>query len=111
MGRDPNSFSKARPSDRMPVPASRTMISPSARSSTQVVLPPYRMVAGPGIGIAPRTPQSFRRAEDAGTVAMDYGGRSLARNFRETKSFWRETVTVSSGDADPATDISYNAEI
>src|SRR5207237_613432 len=62
-----------RPSDRIPVPASRIIISLSARNSTQVVLPPYRRVPGPGTGIDPRTPQNFRRAGDFGAVAMDEG--------------------------------------
>src|SRR5437867_3919601 len=71
MGRAPNSLSRAMPSERMPVPASNTIISLSARTSTQEVLPPYRMVPGPGTGIDPRTPQNFRRAGGDETVAMD----------------------------------------
>src|SRR5689334_12196978 len=48
----------ARPSSRMPVPASRMISHPSSvRSSTQGVLPPYRTVLGPGLGMDPRVPQ------------------------------------------------------
>ena len=48
----------ARPSSRMPVPASRMISQPSSvRSSTQGVLPPYRTVSGPGLGMEPRVPQ------------------------------------------------------
>src|SRR5439155_515510 len=58
----PSSLSSARPRARIPVPASSTIISPSARTSTQLVLPPYRIVAGPGTGSEPRTPPNFIRA-------------------------------------------------
>src|SRR5215470_19047692 len=64
IGREPNSFSRARPSSRIPEPASNTISSPSARISMQLVLPPYRTVPGPGTGIEPRTPQIFRRVDD-----------------------------------------------
>src|SRR5215207_6844388 len=48
----------ARPSSRMPVPASRMISQPSAvRSSMHGVLPPYRTVACPGVGTEPRVPQ------------------------------------------------------
>src|SRR6478736_1073116 len=57
----PSSFSSARPRPRIPVPASSTIISPSARTSTQLVLPPYRIVVGPGTGSEPRTPHNFIR--------------------------------------------------
>src|SRR5579864_6670710 len=67
MGRDPNSSSRARPSSRIPEPASRTISSPSERTSTQLVLPPYRTVPGPGTGIEPRTPHSFSCVDDGGT--------------------------------------------
>ena len=52
--------SRARPSSRMPVPASRMTSQPSAvRSSTQGVLPPYRTVVGPGRrDRAPRPPEA-----------------------------------------------------
>jgi hypothetical protein len=30
----------------------------------QEVLPPYRTVVGPGVGIEPRTPQNLRKVED-----------------------------------------------
>src|SRR6266403_2990127 len=73
IGHDPNSFSRTRPSSRIPDPASSTMSSPSARTSTQVVLPPYRTVAGPGTGIEPRTPHSFSRVDDSD--AADIGNR------------------------------------
>src|SRR6266571_1859270 len=47
-----------RPSARMPVPASRTTNCPPVPSTaTQGVLPPYRDVAGPGVGMLPRVPQ------------------------------------------------------
>src|SRR6478672_2333877 len=49
---------RARPSSRMPVPASRMISqSSSVRSSTQGVFPPYRTVLGPGLGMEPRVPQ------------------------------------------------------
>ncbi len=47
-----------RPSSRMPVPASSTMSQSSAvRNSRHGVLPPYRTVELPGVGIDPRVPQ------------------------------------------------------
>src|SRR6266581_379423 len=73
IGRDPNSFSRARPSSRIPDPASSTMSSPSARTSAQVVLPPYRTVVAPGTGIEPRTPHSFSRVDDSD--AADIGNQ------------------------------------
>ena len=68
-----NSSSKARPSGRMPEPASSTTISPSARTSRQVVLPPYRSVPGPGTAIEPRVPQNLIRTgdDDAEMLGMD----------------------------------------
>src|SRR4029078_7233317 len=49
---------RARPSSRIPVPASRMISQPSSvRSSTQGVFPPYRTVLGPGLGMEPRVPQ------------------------------------------------------
>src|SRR5438477_9797458 len=46
------------PSSRSPVPASRIRSDPVlSRTSTQAVLPPYRTVSGPGVGIEPRVPQ------------------------------------------------------
>src|ERR1044071_762898 len=50
-----------RPSDRMPLPASRMTSLPSAHlTSTQGVFPPYRAVSGPGLGMEPRVPQNLR---------------------------------------------------
>src|SRR5262249_51768636 len=41
----------------MPVPASSTMqVSSASRTSTHTLLPPYRTVDGPGVGVEPRTP-------------------------------------------------------
>src|SRR6478752_3365859 len=49
---------RVRPSSRIPVPASRMINQPSpVRTSTQGVLPPYRTVLGPGLGMEPRVPQ------------------------------------------------------
>src|SRR5438445_5372635 len=46
------------PSSRSPVPASRIRSDPVlSRTSTQAVLPPYRTVSGPGVGLEPRVPQ------------------------------------------------------
>src|SRR6266851_10091030 len=51
-----------RPSSRRPVPASRIMSHPLVvRTSTHGVLPPYRTVVGPGLGIEPRVPQNCTR--------------------------------------------------
>src|SRR5215471_16594892 len=48
------------PSFRMPVPASMMIGgSPRGRISTHDVLPPYLLVARPGAGIEPRTPQNL----------------------------------------------------
>src|SRR5262245_31313768 len=60
-----NSASNSRPSGRRPVPPSRIMIWPSARTSMQEVLPPYLRVVGPGVGTEPRTPQNFSFAGEA----------------------------------------------
>jgi hypothetical protein len=48
------------PSRRRPVPASMMIGSPPrGRTSTQDVFPPYRLVARPGTGMEPRTPQNL----------------------------------------------------
>jgi hypothetical protein len=47
------------------------MISPSARTSTQLVLPPYRTVPGPGVGIEPRTPQKITLVLEAFTLLIE----------------------------------------
>ena len=73
MGCVPNSLSKATPSGRIPEPASSTIISPSARTSTQVVLPPKRRVPEPGTAMEPRVPQNLIRAGDARTLGMEAG--------------------------------------
>src|SRR5262245_64925775 len=50
------------PSRRAPVPQSNTTSVPlPERSSRQEVLPPYRTVDGPGVGIDPRVPQKRMR--------------------------------------------------
>src|SRR5688572_7884566 len=50
------------PSARAPVPQSSTSsVPPSVRTSTHEVLPPYRTVSGPGVGIDPRVPQNLTR--------------------------------------------------
>jgi hypothetical protein len=55
---------KARPSSRMPVPASSTTSEPlGVRTSMDGVLPPYRTVADPGVGIEPRVPQKRSRKD------------------------------------------------
>jgi len=47
------------PRPRIPVPASKiTRLSSVSRTSTQGVLPPYRTVVRPGVGIEPRVPQN-----------------------------------------------------
>src|ERR1019366_7717428 len=51
------SFSSFLPSRRRPVPPSKMRIALPARTSTQLVLPPIWTVAGPGVGMLPRTPQ------------------------------------------------------
>src|SRR6266480_5717169 len=76
----PSSFSSARPRARIPVPASSTIISPSARTSTQLVLPPYRIVPGPGTGSEPRTPHSFIR----GGTEPSSSGEAVARGRCES---------------------------
>jgi hypothetical protein len=51
-------FASRKPSSRIPVPASSTIVLPSSRrSSTLEVLPPYARVAGPGVAREPRQPQ------------------------------------------------------
>src|SRR5207248_5426996 len=51
----------SRPSIRIPVPQSRTIMVPSlVRISTHEVLPPYIAVRCPGVGIEPRVPQKRR---------------------------------------------------
>jgi hypothetical protein len=53
----------------MPEPASRMISWPSeVLISTQAVLPPTRIVSGPGVGIVPRTPQN-RTSTDSLFVA------------------------------------------
>src|SRR5512133_91483 len=55
---------RARPSSRMPVPASSNTSDPlGVRTSIDGVFPPYRTVAGPGLGIDPRVPQKRRRKD------------------------------------------------
>ena len=61
MGLAPNSSRRALPSWLIPEPASITMISPPILNSYHEVLPPYRMVSGPGVGIEPRTPQNLKK--------------------------------------------------
>ena len=47
------------PSRRAPVPQSKMKRWPAlVTSSTQDVLPPYRLVPGPGVAIEPRVPQN-----------------------------------------------------
>src|ERR1043165_4967253 len=63
-----------RPSARTPLPASSTTKRPSdPRTSTQGVLPPYRAVKGPGLGIEPRVPQKRRRRLMTGTRSLQCG--------------------------------------
>ncbi len=54
------------PRFRIPVPASKMMTRPESASGksteTHGVLPPYRAVAGPGVGIEPRAPQIVARS-------------------------------------------------
>src|SRR5881227_2370428 len=71
IGSEPNSRCNDWPRSRIPEPASRTMISPSARTSTQLVLPPYRTVPGPGVGIEPRTPQKITLVLEACTLLIE----------------------------------------
>ena len=68
MGFPPNSLRRARPSALIPDPASMTIISEPILNSQQLVLPPYRTVDGPGVGIEPRTPQKRSQA-----VGWDWG--------------------------------------
>src|SRR6266542_1509585 len=49
------------------------IISPSARTSTQLVFPPYRTVLFPGTGIEPRTPQNLICAEIDSRPAAGFG--------------------------------------
>jgi hypothetical protein len=54
----------ARPNSRIPVPASRRTSDPlGVRTSMDGVLPPYRTVADPGVGIEPRVPQNRNRKD------------------------------------------------
>lgn len=55
----PNSPANELPSSRIPVPASRIIISSSSRNSTQAVFPPYLTNLIPGVGSDPLTPQNF----------------------------------------------------
>src|SRR5215831_87426 len=56
-GRPWDSRWSVRPSSRIPVPASKMRMSGPHRTSTHAVLPPKRLVRGPGAGIEPRVPQ------------------------------------------------------
>jgi hypothetical protein len=52
-------FMSSWPSGRSPLPASRIRSRPLGLVTlTQDVLPPYRAVRGPGVGIDPRVPQN-----------------------------------------------------
>ena len=89
----------ARPSSRIPVPASRMMSQPSpVRSSTQGVLPPYRTVEGPGVGIEPRVPQKVRRqcyiapADHIRTWARFSSAGRLATAMRRRSTRMRPSV-------------------
>src|SRR5690348_2854979 len=78
MCRRVGSLASAKPRLRMPVPASRASSEPSERvTPTQEVLPPYRMVSGPGDGIEPRVPQSLTFISAARAVR---GGRPEDRD-------------------------------
>src|SRR5438876_1215099 len=77
-----------RPSAAIPVPASSTTRLPSrVRTDTQLVLPPYLVVAGPAVGSEPLTPHSStlildppeqrHRAEVAPGLPHDREGRDL----------------------------------
>src|SRR5262245_50053924 len=57
------SFRSSMPSERSPVPASKMSTRLPQRTSMHGVLPPYRIVDGPGHGILPRTPQNRTRME------------------------------------------------
>src|SRR2546423_13895953 len=96
IGREPNSFSRARPSARMPEPASRTISSPSARISMQLVLPPKRTVSGPGTGIDPRTPQIFRREDDP-DVADISGWERVCHATAARQEFLPDTLRLVGG--------------
>src|SRR5690349_1864452 len=68
----------ARPSSRIPVPASRTTRAPlGVRTSIDGVFPPYRTVADPGVGIEPRVPQKRSRKDirsrNSGLGTSDWG--------------------------------------
>ena len=55
----------------MPVPASKMNRRPSARrTSTQGVLPPYRTVEGPGLGMEPRVPQQMASMTGGGSLGF-----------------------------------------
>src|SRR5207247_9873277 len=57
----PGLDSISKPSRRIPVPQSSTIVVPLfVRTSTQEVLPPKTAVFGPGVGIEPRVPQKHR---------------------------------------------------
>src|SRR5439155_16900953 len=71
IGSEPNSRWSDWPRSLIPDPASRMMISPSARTSTQLVLPPMRTVTGPGVGIEPRTPQKITLVLEALTLLIE----------------------------------------
>ena len=94
IGRSANSFFSSRPSLRMPVPASRTMISPPTRTSMHEVLPPCLIVSGPGVAMEPRTPQNFRRVSGLpAELPLVLGGAwpvrfavKLARNCRMARA-------------------------
>src|SRR6266481_168074 len=93
-----NSSSKARPSGRMPEPASSTTISPSARTSTHVVFPPYRSVPGPGTAIEPRVPQNLIRTgdDDAETLGMGWQNADVAMHFQLNQAFLGEYLESAS---------------
>ena len=63
-----NSCARARPSSRIPVPASKIRMSCPDRSSTQAVLPPYSVVAGPGAAIEPRVSPEGHAESGSGPV-------------------------------------------
>ena len=72
--------SMAVPAGAGPVPASRMMIWPSARTSTQEVLPPYWTVVGPGRGNgAAHAPELHPRRLRNGTRLRDSASGGAAR--------------------------------
>src|SRR6266508_6173168 len=90
MGPPLNSFISESPSSRIPVPASKTRISLPHRTSTHDVLPPYRVVRGPGVAMEPRVPQK-RTIIEAGGDSL--GSPSAPSGFRFSRSiplgfFW-----------------------